>query len=319
MKTVLKTKRQRLSGESEDDDDPFIEKIDPNIDEGLLELMAGSLDANANVAVSSYDIRGVRHYKIRPADQPLKPVYDEETLPQYLFVGAAFMTMGILVMLCRQLPDFFVRSFLWLRSWGRYRLRVVGGNNMPSSGPVILATNCTQIECCLQVLSVTDRFTRFLLLENHGERPSLFLRLMAKSASLAVLRPGAGNGEWKMALERAVKILDEEEVVGLPAAGDGAVPEMDEFLRGLENRHRAVIVPVFCSKREMTNGELQRVKVLIGKPLPPETPAQLVRREIEQLAKSGDPDSTSLSTTLTIPAASTALPTPPATDRPKCP
>ena len=62
MKTVLKTKRQRLSGQSEDDDDPFIEYIDPNIDEGLLELMAGSLDANAKVTVSSYDIRGVRYY-----------------------------------------------------------------------------------------------------------------------------------------------------------------------------------------------------------------------------------------------------------------
>src|SRR5258708_36139895 len=104
------------------------------------------------------------------------------------------MAMGTLVLLCRQLPDFFVRSFLWLRSWGRYRLRVIGGNNMPSSGPVILATNCTQIESCLQVLSVTDRFTRFLLLENHEERPGLFLRLIAKSASPAVLRPGTADG-----------------------------------------------------------------------------------------------------------------------------
>jgi MFS family permease len=317
MKTVLRTKRAQ--GRDEDQDDPFIEYIDPNIDEGLLELMSGSLEANARVTVSTYDIRGVRHYKIRPASQPLKPVYDEENLPQFLFVGAAFMTMGILVLLCRQLPDFFVRSLLWLRSWGRYRLRVVGGNNMPSSGPVILATNCTNIESCLQVLSVTDRFTRFLLLENHEERPGPFLRLMAKSASLAVLRPGIGNGEWKTALERAVKILDDEEVVGLPATDGAAVPEMDEFLRGLENRHRAVIVPVFCGMREMTNGELQRVKVVIGKPLPPETPADLVRREIEQLAGGSDGDSSIVLSSAAIPEASAASPTPPAADRPRGP
>jgi MFS family permease len=319
MKTVLKTKRLRPEGQDEDEDDPFIEYIDPNIGEGLLEFMAGSMDANAKVTVSSYEVRGVRHYKIRPAGEPLKPVFDEENLPQFLFVGAAIMTMGILVVLCRQLPDFFVRSFLWLRSWGRYRLRVVGGNNMPSSGPVILATNCTRIEGCLQVLSVTDRFTRFLILENHEDRPGWFLRLMAKSSSFARLRPGTADGEWKTALEQAVKILDEEEVVGLPATDDGKMPEMDEFLRGLENRHRAMIVPVFCGKRDMTNGELQRVKVVIGRPLPPETPAELVRKEIEQLAKGSDGDSSVFVSTAAIPAASSASPTPPAADRPGSP
>jgi 1-acyl-sn-glycerol-3-phosphate acyltransferase len=198
------------------------------------------------------------------------------------------MTLGILVLLCRQLPDFFVRSLLWLRSWGRYRLRVVGGNNMPVSGPVILATNCTHVESCLQVLSITDRFTRFVLLDNHEERPGPFLRLMARLTSLAVLRADKSGDDWHQALDRAVAVLDEDEVVGLPATGGSAVHEVDDLLQGLEKRHRAVIVPVYCGKRSASNGELQRVKVIIGKPLPPETPAELVRKEIEQLSRGAE-------------------------------
>jgi MFS family permease len=309
--------RKRKSELPDGDDEQVVVQID--IDEGLLELVGGGLDKGSEVIVSRYVLRGVEHYRVRAAGEALKPVYDEERLPRFLFIGAACMTMGILVVLCRQLPDFFIRSFLWLRSWGRYRLRVVGGNNMPSNGPVILATNCTRIESCLQVLSVTDRFTRFLLLENHEERPGRLMRLMAKAASLAVLRPGTADGEWKAALERAVKILDEQEVVGLPATDGGSLPEMDEFLRGLENRHRALIVPVFCGKRDMTDGELQRVKVVIGKPLPPETPADVVRREIEELAKGSAGDGSNYSITVVIPAASSASPTPPAADRPRAP
>ncbi len=271
--------------EDEDDEKPKIVRIE--LEDGLLELVGGGLEAGSRVRVSKFTLRGADHYKVRPADQPLKAVYDEERLPRFLFVGAALMTMGILVLLCRQLPDFFVRSLLWLRSWGRYKLRVIGGNNMPSDGPVILATNCTRIENCLQVLSVTDRFTRFLLLEHHPEeRSNLFLRLMAKNTSLAILHPSqAASAAWQQALDRAVAVLDEEEVVGLPAT-NGAAAEVDDFLRCLEKRHRAVIVPVYCASREAGNGAARRIKVIIGHPLPPETPADLVRKEIDRLADS---------------------------------
>jgi hypothetical protein len=102
-----------------------------------------------------------------------------------------------------------------------------------------------------------------------------------------------------------VAVLDNEEVVGLPATGSGVVREVDDFLRSLEKRHRAVIVPVYWGGRDMANGEMRRVKVVIGEPLPPETPAELVRREIERLAHGGDDKDggTAVSTTVMIPTA----------------
>src|SRR5207253_8659666 len=107
---------------------------------------------------------GVEHYEVRPRSEPLRPAYDQEDVPRLLFVGASAMTLGILVLLCRQLPDFFVRAFVWLFSVGHSRLRVAGLHNLPTDGPVILATNCDRFDACMSVIAATDRFTRFVLL-----------------------------------------------------------------------------------------------------------------------------------------------------------
>src|SRR5713226_3390771 len=61
----------------------------------------------------------VHYFRIQPATDPLDPVHNKEPLTRALFLGAALMTFGILVLLCRLLPDFFVRSLLWLHAQGR--------------------------------------------------------------------------------------------------------------------------------------------------------------------------------------------------------
>src|SRR5262249_29105220 len=112
-------------------------------------------------------------------------------LTEILFLTAALMTAGMLFLLCQQLPDFFTRTLLWLPSLTRYHVHAVGVNNLPSDGPVILATNCETPECCLQVLTATDRFTRFILLEHTPEsRLPWLLRYLTKRTHLAVLKPG---------------------------------------------------------------------------------------------------------------------------------
>src|SRR5262249_61540721 len=94
------------------------------------------------VKVSHYMLRNLEHIEVRPASEPLADAYDQEMVPRFLFIGASAMTLGILILLCRQLPDFFVRALLLLRSHGRFRFRVTGTNQLPADGPVILATNC---------------------------------------------------------------------------------------------------------------------------------------------------------------------------------
>jgi MFS family permease len=243
------------------------------------------------VAVSRYELRGVEHYEVRPADEPLEDAYDEALVPRYLFVGASLMTLAILLVLCRQLPDFFVRSLLWLRSHGRFRLKVVGLKNLPSDGPVILATNCDRFDTCMQVVAATDRFTRFVLLESARDpEPRPLLRYLARRTGLVALRPGLVTpAQWDKALGKASRTLQTGNLLGLTVDGDWPPAEADKFLHQLRSLRPAVILPVYCGALHATpsvNGRapaVRRVRVVIGYPLRPDATAADVRQAIRAL------------------------------------
>ena len=79
------------------------------------------------------------------------------------------MTLLTFFALRSQLPDLFLRTLLWFRRLGRYGLEVAGMDRLPTSGPVILATNAADLDACLSVLSATDRTTRFILVQAAGD------------------------------------------------------------------------------------------------------------------------------------------------------
>jgi hypothetical protein len=229
--------------------------------------LKADLHAGDAVAVSTYVLRGVDHYEVRPAGEPLAEARDTELVPRFLFIGASLMTLGILILMCRQLPDFFVRALLWLRSHGRYRLKVIGIGNLPSNGPVVLATNCDRLESCMQVLSATDRFTRFILVENGLDEPGpkpWLLRYLAARTGLVTLRAGAASPTaWEKALGKAVKELERGNLVGLTV--NGAAPDGVEFLKRLRARSPAPILPVYCDGGQPgTNHHTGGVRVVLG-------------------------------------------------------
>lgn len=244
----------------------------------------------------------------------------EEQLPPYLFLGASGMTLAILILLCRQLPDFFVRALLWLRSHGRYRLRVVGVNNLPSNGPVILATNCDRFQDCMQVIAATDRFTRFVLLESAADAPPRpFLRFLARRTGLEVLRHGRiDEPAIDKALSKGGRALDVGDMLGVTVESEELAQEAEQFFQRLTSRHAVTILPVYCETGRSGPGHtehgliftLRRVRVIIGRPLEPGTPIDQVRRAIRELGDwlqtadhSGEPPAT-----VRIPGPSTAMP-----------
>src|SRR5262249_1771112 len=148
------------------------------------------------------------YWVVHPEDEPLGDIYDNAILPRYLFIGASLMTVGILLLLWRQLPDFFIRTVLWLRSRGRYQVRVVGMHNLPTDKAVIMATNCHRLERCMQVFAATDRPTRFIVLEKNGtEQPSWLLRCLAQGSGAVVLHSPVKQEAWVDALEKALLAL----------------------------------------------------------------------------------------------------------------
>ncbi len=275
----------------------------------------------SQVIVSKYNIRGQEHFRLRAADRPQTPVYDNEGLPRYLFLGASLMTAVILLVLCRQLPDFFMRSVLWLRSLGAYRLKVLGQNNLPSDGPVVLATNCENIDDCLQVVASTDRFVRFVLLENPKEKKLPWvLRYLTRKMSLAVLPHGTDNAiVWQKTLDKAIRALKRGDMVGLPANGRDSRPEVAQLLQGIQRQLQPALLPVYHRAEPSRNGHLGHhaapVHVVIGPPLPASTSTEALRGEIERLEswlEKSTHDGSSQATVM-IPGGASASPTGPAT------
>jgi MFS family permease len=233
----------------------------------------------------------VVYFRILPADTAIDPVYNKEGLPTYLFLAAALMTLAILLLLCRQLPDFFVRALLWLRSYGRYHLKVIGVNNLPTEGPVILATNCDRFDDCMQVLAATDRYTRFILVDNPADNaPRPLLRFLAKQTGMVVLPArSASPGAWDMALAVTLKELGRGNMVGITVEGELPTADMEKFLEDVHNLTPTVIVPVYCgTAAHLANGPpsaVRRVRVVIGHPMSPNTSFAEARREIAMLGE----------------------------------
>jgi MFS family permease len=288
----------------------------------------------SDVIVGRYTImrqgHPVEYFKIQPADDPLEPVHNKEPLTRALFLGAALMTFGILLLLCRLLPDFFVRTLLWLRAQGRSRLKVIGLQNLPIEGPVLLATNCDRFKDCMQVVTATDRFTRFVLIEDPADRePTPLLRYLARRTGLVVLRPDSARPEeWDKALIRAARSLDEGKLVAVTATPSRCPGEGNrslEFLDRLRARVPVPVLPVYCgtlAAEPDANGRLftlKRVRVVIGQPVETTATIAEIRAAIHGLGEWLHRSEQGLPPTSTIPEAAGASPSMTAQDLPAHP
>jgi MFS family permease len=118
------------------------------------------------VTVSKYVItdgaRKMPHYCLRLSTEPQRRVHDNRELPRYLFFGAALMTLGVLLILLRLLPDLWQRTGWVLRSLRRERLRVEGIRSLPGHGGVLLASDAALPETQTAVRWASDRLVHFL-------------------------------------------------------------------------------------------------------------------------------------------------------------
>lgn len=287
--------------------------IDEPFGDNLFELVS-SLDEGEEVVVSRYKLVGVVHYRLRRASQPVKEVYDQEGLPSYLFIGAAMMVLGILCVLCRQLPDFFVRSLFWVRSLGRFRIKVVGMHNLPPRGPVILATNCDRMDSSMQLVAATDRFTHYILLEDKANRPALpVLRYMSRHTGYLVLSEITPE-TIASAVAMAKKALARDDLLAVTVDGHHPIEGIERLIQELRQECRVAMLPVFCGPLHSGEDSAERrlhghkVRVVFGQPVPAEAGFEDIRRQIRMLGEwvrqsEGDGD---LQTTAKIPAVSGA-------------
>ena len=247
-------------------------------------------------------------------------------IPKILFVVLSLMIAGMLLLLCRKLPDFFVRALLWIRSHGRWRLKVVGLQNLPSQGPVILATNCDRFDTCMQVVTATDRYTRFILFESDkDERPPWLLRYLARRTGLVALPAGVARPEdWDKASAKARRTLGEGHIVSLTVDSPALAPQMLALLRELRTMSAPLILPVYCGELGQAGAgtsAIRKMQVVIGHALPDGATAAEIQYAIRLLgewAQQVHRDGVAVATSA-IPRLASAVPIVPVPDHPANP
>ena len=242
---------------------PEIQRI--QFEDNFFDILSGSPQDGDRVIIASYDLRGVKHYLIRKEGQPLGKIYDNELLPRFLFIGAALMTIGILFLLWRKLPDFFVRSLFWFESLRKFRLKAVGMANLPTEGPVILATNCKDLESCLQLVSATDRTTKVVLVQDPAAIvDGVLLRRMALRENLIVVRP---DEDVQNAWQEALATLKHGDLLALSLGCEQHAADLAALLHKLQDATKAPIVPAFCGP--LDERAPPQVRVVFGEIMAP--------------------------------------------------
>lgn len=257
-----------------------------NVAGGLLALVAfyfvtGGIEWVQSLHITEHDVRRqpmmIDHY-IHQLETQLR-------VPRVLFLTASVFTVAMMVLLGRMLPDIYMRTVLWLRSHGSYRLHVSGIANIPSSGPVVLATDGDRFEAAMHVISVLDRYTRFLLIESGPEdwkwRP--LVRYLASRSGLVTLRADSPSIAWADAIRKGRETLLQGDIVAVTAIGERLTGEATELLRNLSRTPGALIVPIACRLDEPMARRIRHATIVIGTPLPSGTPVEEIRSAVRDL------------------------------------
>lgn len=169
-------------------------------------------------------------------------------IPRMLFLTAAVTTIAMLVLLRRMIPDFFLRSVAWMRSYGRVKLQLHQVHNLPGTGPVILLTNAATLREALHVVSTTDRACKFIIVEPPAaaaEPGEKITRFFARRAGYVTLPANQLNATTLETLRgSALAALRGEHILAIAAGRNVDVAEIERFVNSLRGQAAAPIVPL---------------------------------------------------------------------------
>ncbi|MGH2927558.1 MAG: AMP-binding protein, partial [Solirubrobacteraceae bacterium] len=220
--------------------------------------------------------------------------------PAEVFLVAAAMSAVVAFELLRRLPDFFLRLLLYPIANVLYRIRVVGKENVPIEGPVLLVSNHVSYIDAVLIAMANERLVRFLMLRQFYELP--VAHWLFKAMGCIPVSSSDGPKELIRSFQRARDYMLTGQAVCIFAEGGiTRHGNMQKFKKGFERMVDGVDVPivpvhldeVWGSVFSFSGGKAlfkwpksipYRVTVSFGKPLPPTATAFEVRQAILELA-----------------------------------
>ena len=221
------------------------------------------------------------------------------TIP-LLFLVTAILNAVVAVYIFTLVPEFLMRFLVWILIHTIYRVRVIGLDNVPDEGPVIVASNHVSFVDPLIIGGMIRRPVNFVMYYKIYRIP--VLKFVFKTGKAIPIASRAEDPEiLARAYQRMHGVLAEGDVLGVFPEGrithDG---EMNEFKPGIDRILAEQPVPVvpmaLCnlwgslfSRRDPLHKRRPyklwaRIELRIGKPIQPEDcNAQSLQKAVEEL------------------------------------
>jgi len=219
--------------------------------------------------------------------------------PRAIFLWASVGTLAATAYLIFLLPDSLLRLLLWLATHTLYRIHTKGGENVPARGGAMLCPNHSSMVDGVLLIASTDRPIRFLMFK--GSYEHWLVKPFAKILGVIPIASNQGPRELIHSLRAATEALKIGELLCIfPEGQMTRIGQMLPFRRGLERIMKgaeAPIIPVYIdgvwgSIFSFAGGKFlwkfprkipYPVQVTFGEPIPSSTPAQEVRRQVQEL------------------------------------
>lgn len=220
--------------------------------------------------------------------------------PQAVFFLLCIFAVCASVLIFRKLPVVFVRCLNWILAHSVYKLRVVGGENVPVSGGALLVCNHVSFVDPPLILAALERPVRFLTFR--GIYEARLIRPVARLLSAIPVSPADPPKEIVRSLQTAQDALLAGELVCIFA--EGAITRTGQLLpfsKGFERIMKGVDLPIVPVHIDQIWGSIfsfrggrffwkrpkrvpYPVTVTFGKPLPASSKAHDVRLAIQELS-----------------------------------
>jgi len=220
--------------------------------------------------------------------------------PLHVYAVAGVLTVVATIYVSFLLPDSLMRLVLWLLTHSVYRIRVVGQENIPERGGALFVSNHMSFVDALLVIASTNRRIRFLMEEEIYEIP--FVKPFARMMRVIPISSRQGPRALIWALREASRSIQEGRVVCIFAEGQiTRIGQLLPFRKGFERIMKNVDAPIVPINLDRVWGSVfsynkgrflwklprlsfQPITVSFGKTLPGQSPAQVVRQAVQELA-----------------------------------